>query len=108
MSRILIQNATLVNEGCIQSADVLIEGDFISAIASAHSIQPAEGTQVIDATGLHLLPGLIDDQVHFREPGLTHKVLVDMQAPYVVQKEDLLYKCGWSPFEGATFHSRVV
>ncbi|MFM7310138.1 MAG: dihydroorotase, partial [Flavobacteriales bacterium] len=73
MSRILIQNATLVNEGCIQSADVLIEGDFISAIASAHSIQPAEGTQVIDATGLHLLPGLIDDQVHFREPGLTHK-----------------------------------
>ncbi|MFM7813903.1 MAG: dihydroorotase, partial [Flavobacteriales bacterium] len=73
MSRILIQNATLVNEGCIQSADVLIEGDFISAIASAHSIQSAEVTQVIDATGLHLLPGLIDDQVHFREPGLTHK-----------------------------------
>ncbi|MFM7814748.1 MAG: hypothetical protein ACKO66_09555, partial [Flavobacteriales bacterium] len=62
----------------------------------------------IDATGLHLLPGLIDDQVHFREPGLTHMVLVDMQAPYVVRKEDLLYKCGWSPFEGATFHSRVV
>lgn len=73
MKHILIQNATLVNEGSIRSVDVLIEGDFIATIAEAHSLIPTPETQVIDATGLHLLPGLIDDQVHFREPGLTHK-----------------------------------
>lgn len=70
MSRILIVNATLVNEGQQQQADVLIDQGRIEQIA-AHIDTHAD--QVIDAQGLYLIPGMIDDQVHFREPGLTHK-----------------------------------
>lgn len=71
MYDLLILNATLVNEGQTYKADVAISGERISAIAADLSNAPAK--QVMDATGLHLLPGMIDDQVHFREPGMTHK-----------------------------------
>lgn len=66
-----ICNALIVNEGKIEEADLLIEGEFISRIDKDLSSVPASKT--IDAQGLYLLPGLIDAQVHFREPGLTHK-----------------------------------
>jgi dihydroorotase len=71
MKRTLIQQSTVINEGKSQVLDVAIEGERIVAIAPR--ISPAVGDHCIDAQGLHLLPGLIDDQVHFREPGLTHK-----------------------------------
>lgn len=71
MYDLLILNATLVNEGHLKQADVGIKNQRIETLSSDLSSAPAK--QVIDATGLHLLPGLIDDQVHFREPGLTHK-----------------------------------
>lgn len=67
----LIKNAKIVNEGQIFESDVLIENDLISKIAQ--NIPKAEADKVIDAAGKYLLPGVIDDQVHFREPGLTHK-----------------------------------
>ncbi|MBS1647433.1 MAG: dihydroorotase [Bacteroidetes bacterium] len=67
----LIKNATIINEGETFVADVLIENEFIISIEN--SIDNTINTEVIDAKGLHLFPGLIDDQVHFREPGLTHK-----------------------------------
>ncbi|WP_432714915.1 dihydroorotase [Pedobacter sp.] len=70
MDTILIKAATLVNEGQIFVADVLIKGGIIEKIATNIS---HPGAQEINAEGLHLLPGMIDDQVHFREPGLTHK-----------------------------------
>jgi dihydroorotase len=63
-------NAQLVNEGRIAAADVLIRGDRVERIGTG--AVPA-GTTTIDLNGKHLLPGLIDDQVHCREPGLTHK-----------------------------------
>ena len=66
----LIKNATLVNEGKIYQSDVLIENQKIKKIATKITI---DADQIIDAKGLHLFPGVIDDQVHFREPGLTHK-----------------------------------
>ena len=66
----LIKNAQIVNEGKIYKSDVLIEDKIIKEIATEITI---EADQIIDAEGLHLLPGVIDDQVHFREPGLTHK-----------------------------------
>ena len=69
--RTLIQNATVINEGQSKRLDVALEGERIVAVAT--QIEKQEGDVCIDATGLHLLPGLIDDQVHFREPGLTHK-----------------------------------
>ncbi|MDR3340558.1 MAG: dihydroorotase [Candidatus Symbiothrix sp.] len=69
---ILIQNATIINEGKRYAADVLIDGERIAKITSPPSpLSTGEGK--IDASGLLLLPGIIDDQVHFREPGLTHK-----------------------------------
>lgn len=68
----LIKNARIVNEGTVQEGDVLVEGGRISKIDS--SIGPRNGNIIIiDAEGKYLLPGVIDDQVHFREPGLTHK-----------------------------------
>ena len=67
---ILIKQATVVNEGKQFVADVLVKNGFIERIDG--SINQAADT-VIDAEGLYLLPGMIDDQVHFREPGLTHK-----------------------------------
>jgi dihydroorotase len=69
----LIYNVTIVNENRIIAGDVLIENNFIAAIDTPNSIPHEMAEQLIDGTGLHLLPGLIDDQVHFREPGLTHK-----------------------------------
>jgi dihydroorotase len=71
VNRLLITNARLVNEGETRDADVLIEGERISRIAP--SIDPHGGTEIIDADGRLLMPGMIDDQVHFREPGLTSK-----------------------------------
>ena len=68
---ILISNARLINEGVTRDADVLIRGDRIEQVGSG-IVAPARAT-LIDAAGKFLLPGMIDDQVHFREPGLTHK-----------------------------------
>lgn len=70
MSTILIKSAQIVNEGKIITSDVYISNGRIEMIA-AEINHPAD--REINAEGLHLLPGLIDDQVHFREPGLTHK-----------------------------------
>ena len=67
----LIKNAELVNEGRRFHADLRVKGGRIETIAGDLDARPGE--QVIDAAGLWLLPGMIDDQVHFREPGLTHK-----------------------------------
>ncbi|MGO4919267.1 dihydroorotase [Maribacter spongiicola] len=70
MGKILLKNGTIVNEGIIQQSDILIVNDIIVKIARDISDADAE---VFDVTGKHILPGVIDDQVHFREPGLTHK-----------------------------------
>lgn len=71
MNSILIKNAKIVNEGKITESDLLIENEFIKQIGVNLNIP--ENCQVIDAQGHYLIPGAIDDQVHFREPGLTHK-----------------------------------
>ena len=72
MNRILIKNAKIVNEGAIFEGDVLIENDLIVEVADSISLKTSDCI-VIDAEGNYLMPGAIDDQVHFREPGLTHK-----------------------------------
>ncbi len=68
---VLIKNARLVNEGQLSDGDLLVRDGRIAKIAS--SISAEGGTRILDAAGACLLPGMIDDQVHFREPGLTHK-----------------------------------
>ena len=71
MSNYLIKNGSLVNEGVVKKGDILIQEGKIARIAD--TIEATENMQVIDAAGKYVLPGMIDDQVHFREPGLTHK-----------------------------------
>jgi dihydroorotase len=73
MSSILIKNATIINERRTFRGDLIIKDELISAIGYADQMIVSAGTKIIDATGLLLIPGIIDDQVHFREPGLTHK-----------------------------------
>lgn len=70
--KVLIKNAKIVNEGKIQEGDVFIEDGIISEISESISAKSPD-VNIYDAEGTYLLPGLIDDQVHFREPGLTHK-----------------------------------
>ncbi len=71
MSSFLIKNATIVNENKTFKADVFIKNEIIQEISS--EIKVDENTEIINAEGKYLIPGFIDDQVHFREPGLTHK-----------------------------------
>ncbi|WP_018618520.1 dihydroorotase [Spirosoma luteum] len=78
MTKILIRNARLVNEGRIVETDVLIENGFIAQMKPG--LSDAGVSQVIDASGQYLLPGVIDDQVHFREPGLTHKATIHSES----------------------------
>lgn len=73
MNKILIKNARIVNEGRMFKGSVLIDGDKIAEVFEEVVPETASNVQVIDAEGKLLLPGAIDDQVHFREPGLTHK-----------------------------------
>ncbi|MCB2209026.1 MAG: dihydroorotase [Bacteroidetes bacterium] len=75
-SKKLIKNAFIVNEDKIFKGDVLINGEIIQKISDSPIVReayPDENIEVIDADGLYLIPGVIDDQVHFRDPGLTYK-----------------------------------
>ena len=72
MKQVLIKNAKIVNEGIIFEGDVLIENEFIIEIGENISPKSSD-CKIINAEGNYLIPGMIDDQVHFREPGLTHK-----------------------------------
>ena len=78
MAKILLKGATLVNEGKEFVADVLIDGKRISKIAASITVEGS--VREINCEGLHLLPGCIDDQVHFREPGLTHKANIQSES----------------------------
>jgi dihydroorotase len=73
MSSIYIKNATIVNENSVFRNNILISDEIIKSIGTLDYDQLPSGTDVINAEGLFLIPGVIDDQVHFREPGLTQK-----------------------------------
>ena len=82
MENLVIKNAQIINEGLIQKRDVLIENGLIVEIAP--SIDVKSNTRVVDAEGKYLMPGVIDDQVHFREPGLTHKATIGTESKAAV------------------------
>ena len=82
MGKIVIKNAHVVNEGSIKVSDVLINYGLIEKIEN--QINVAGQYREINAEGLYLLPGVIDDQVHFREPGLTHKANIQTEAKAAV------------------------
>ncbi|WP_289046714.1 dihydroorotase [uncultured Olleya sp.] len=75
----LIKNAKIVNEGTIFNGDILIEGDIITKIDQSISPKSAD-VNVFDAEGKYVIPGAIDDQVHFREPGLTQKANIETES----------------------------
>lgn len=79
--RMIIQQCLIVNEGKIEKKDVLIEYGKIAKIDDSITLQ---GVQTIDATGKYLLPGIIDGQVHFRDPGLTHKADISSESKAAV------------------------
>jgi len=81
MSEILIKDATLVNEGTVFQADVHVKSKRIFKIGQGLNVA---GATVISAQGQYLLPGCIDDQVHFREPGLTHKAEIQTESQAAV------------------------
>lgn len=78
MSQLLIRNATVVNENRTVETDILINHGLIEKLGANLSDQTA--SHVIDAKGLLVIPGVIDDQVHFREPGLTHKATIHSES----------------------------
>ena len=73
MKRTLIQNAVVINEGRKVLGSVVIENEKIAEILVGEENATAPCDEIIDATGCYLLPGAIDEHVHFRDPGLTHK-----------------------------------
>lgn len=82
MRNYLIKNISIVNEGKITTADLLVKNGRIEKMGT--EIQPAFAVTEINGEGRHLLPGVIDDQVHFREPGLTHKATIYTEAKAAV------------------------
>ena len=82
MSDFLITGGTLINEGTRTQDDLLIRNGRIHSIGPNLSAPP--NVKVIDASGMLILPGLIDDQVHFREPGLTHKACIHTESKAAV------------------------
>jgi len=83
MNRYLIKNAKIVNEGVIFEGDVLVENDLIVEVSDNISLKTSD-CMIIDAEGNYLIPGVIDDQVHFREPGLTHKGDIESESKAAV------------------------
>lgn len=82
----LLKNATIVNEGTLFNGHILIEGEFIVDVLRSNQeiAMLASNHEVIDLTGKHVFPGVIDDQVHFREPGLTHKATIHSESKAAV------------------------
>lgn len=97
----LIRDATIINEGLRYKGSLLISGERIERIYPY--VLPLNidlsGFRVIEASGMYLMPGVIDDQVHFREPGLTHKGDLSSESRAAVAGGDLLY--GYAQY-GAT------
>ena len=83
MKKTLIKNARVVNEGNIKKRDILIDGDIILKISKSINVNTTD-INIIEADNNYLIPGLIDDQVHFREPGLTHKATIETESKAAV------------------------
>ena len=79
MSKKLIKNARIVNEGKVFNAEILIDNEYIKTVENKIDITDLE-VEVIDAQNSYVIPGVIDDQVHFREPGLTHKANIETES----------------------------
>ena len=84
MSKLLIKNAQIINEGKIINSDIFINNGLIEEISNSISIKSSD-VKIIDAENNFVMPGVIDDQVHFREPGLTHKADIKSESKAAVE-----------------------
>ena len=100
MNKVLIKNANIVNENKIFHGDVYVEGKYIVEIAEQISAKSPD-VSVYDAEGKYLLPGIIDDQVHFREPGLTHKATIETESRAAVSG-------GITSYYRVIFHRNII
>ena len=91
MNYILIRNALIINEEHTAAADVVVTGDRIAGIFSRGKAPFHKEAMVIDATGMWLMPGIIDDHVHFREPGLTHKGYISSESVSRSRRGDFVH-----------------
>ena len=85
---LILKNCNLVNEGTIKPVDISVKNDRIDQISN---IIDCEAEQVIDCGGRFVAPGIIDDQVHFRDPGLTKKAISDLNRLLQFMEESLLH-----------------
>ena len=104
MSSILIRNATIVNEGETFRGDLLIKDEIISVIGPAGQLDFPKGSQIIDASGLFLIPGVIDVHVHFREPGLTHKGDIITESRAAAPRRHVIY--GYAQYCSANYNNK--
>ena len=84
MNNYLVKNAKIVNNGIITHGFVLVRGGIIRAVAEGEPGVEQDQVEIVDAGGQYLIPGVIDDQVHFREPGLTHKAEIATESKAAV------------------------
>ena len=84
MNNYLIKNAKIVNNGIITHGFVMVRGGIIRAVGEGEPVEASDQVEVVDAGGKFLIPGVIDDQVHFREPGLTHKAEIATESKAAV------------------------
>ena len=84
MNNYLIKNTKIVNNGIITHGFVMVRGGIIRAVGEGEPVEASDQVEVVDAGGKFLIPGVIDDQVHFREPGLTHKAEIATESKAAV------------------------
>jgi dihydroorotase-like cyclic amidohydrolase len=105
---LVLKGATVVNHDGAGVRDLAVTGGRIAAIGDLAQSTAAE---VIDARGLHVLPSVIDTQVHFREPGMTHKedlTVVDLKRRATITNGWIKSRAGWTPYDGVTVNGWPV
>jgi predicted amidohydrolase YtcJ len=90
MKRTWIKNARIVNEGKIFHGSIVIENEVIAEVLAEETVPAQPCGEIIDAKGYYLIPGVIDDHVHFRDPGLTHKADIHTESTAAAAAPDIM------------------
>ena len=93
MKRTWIKNARIVNEGKIFHGSIVIENEVIAEVLAEETVPSQPCGEIIDAKGYYLMPGVIDDHVHFRDPGLTHKADIHTESTAAANYDPGSFEC---------------
>ena len=119
MTQTLIKDATIINEGRSFTGSVIIEGDKIAKVIEGTVVPEETYSEIIDAKGKYLIPGVIDDHApaelfqinnrgYIREGYQADLVIVNPNTRWTLTKEAVLSKCGWSPLENYSFSNKFI